>query len=83
VKSGKIERRAVRVGSDMSGLSEVLEGVVEGDSVIVSGTSMIREGATAKVVQPLSDQVPVSKTLDSASTRPPGAGRPGAQGKGG
>lgn len=76
VKAGKIERRTVRVGSDMSGMSEILEGVVEGDSVIVSGTSMIREGATAKVVQPLSDRLPVTKTLDSASTRPPGA--PGA-----
>jgi RND family efflux transporter MFP subunit len=73
VKAGKIERRAVRVGSDMSGMSEILEGVVEGDSVIVSGTSMIREGAAAKVVQPLSDKVPVTKTIDSASLRPSGA----------
>ncbi len=71
----KIERRAVRIGSDMSGLSEILEGVAEGDSVVVSGTSMIREGATAKVVQPLGDKVPVSKTFDSASRRPPGASR--------
>lgn len=75
VKGGKIERRAVQVGSDMSGLSEILEGVAEGDSVIVSGTSMIREGATAKVVQPLTDKAPVSKTVDSARTRPSGAGR--------
>jgi RND family efflux transporter MFP subunit len=75
VKDGKIVRRAVRVGSDMSGQSEILEGVAEGDSVIVSGTSMIREGATVKVVQPLSDQAPVSKTLDSASKPPSGAGR--------
>lgn len=75
VRGGKVERRAVRVGSDMSGLSEILEGVAEGDSVIVSGTSMIREGATARVVQPLSDQVPASKTIDSASARPSGARR--------
>jgi membrane fusion protein, multidrug efflux system len=82
VKDGKIVRRAVRVGSDMSGQSEILEGVADGDSVIVSSTSTIREGATAKVVQPLSDQVPVSKTLDSASTRPSGAARRGGQGEG-
>jgi membrane fusion protein, multidrug efflux system len=79
VKGGKIERRAVRVGSDMSGLSEILEGVAEGDSVVVSGTSMIREGATAKVVQPLSDKVPAGKTIDTASTRRPGAGRGGSK----
>ena len=81
VKSGKIERRAVQVGSDMSGLTEVLDGVAEGDSVIVSGTSMIREGAAAKVVQPLSDQVPVSKKVDTASTRP-AAGRRSGRGEG-
>ena len=52
----------------MAGQSEILEGVVEGDSVIVSGTSMIREGAKAKVVAPLGDQAPVSKPLDSSST---------------
>jgi RND family efflux transporter MFP subunit len=75
VSGGKVERRAVRVGSDIAGQSEIIEGVAEGDSVIVSGTSMIREGATAKVVQPLSDRVPVTKTIDSAVTRPPGAGR--------
>ncbi len=69
VRAGQVERRAVRIGSDMAGLSEILEGVAEGDSVIVSGTSMIREGAKAKVVAPLSDQLPVTKTMDSAATR--------------
>jgi membrane fusion protein (multidrug efflux system) len=77
VKGGLVERRAVRVGSDMSGLSEILEGVTEGDSVITSGTSMIREGAKAKVVDPLSDQVPVRKSLDSSATRPAGGRRGG------
>jgi membrane fusion protein (multidrug efflux system) len=79
VTGGQIERRAVRIGSDMAGLSEILEGVGEGDSVIVSGTSMIREGAKAKVVAPLGDQAPASKTLDSTSTRAPGAGRRGGR----
>jgi membrane fusion protein, multidrug efflux system len=77
VNGGVVERRAVRIGSDMAGLSEILEGVGEGDSVIVSGTSMIREGAKAKVVQPLGDQAPAAKTLptDSASK----GGRRGGQ----
>jgi hypothetical protein len=65
VHEGKIERRGVRVGSDMGGQSEVFEGVTEGDSVIVSGTSMVREGATARVVPPLGDQVPKSRPVDS------------------
>jgi RND family efflux transporter MFP subunit len=77
VKSGLVERRAVRIGSDMAGQSEILDGVAEGDSVITSGTSMIREGAKAKVVEPLSDQLPAGKALDSSATRPPGAGRRG------
>lgn len=75
VTGGQIERRAVHVGSDMAGQSEILEGVSEGDSVIVSGTSMIREGAKAKVVAPLSDQAPISKPLDSTGTAVSGARR--------
>jgi hypothetical protein len=63
----------------MAGLSEILDGVSEGDSVITSGTSMIREGAKAKVVDPLSDQLPVGKSLDSSATKPAGAGRRGGR----
>ncbi len=81
VKGGLVERRAVRVGGDMSGLSEILDGVSEGDSVITSGTSMIREGAKAKVVDPLSDQVPAGKTLDSSATKPPTGRRGGSGGE--
>ncbi|HEX6313256.1 MAG TPA: efflux RND transporter periplasmic adaptor subunit [Gemmatimonadaceae bacterium] len=81
VTGGVIERRSVRIGSDMAGLSEILEGVAEGDSVIVSGTSMIREGAKAKVVEPLGDQVPPGRTLDTTTTRPPGGARRGGRGE--
>jgi len=77
VKGGQVERRAVNVGSDMAGLSEILDGVSEGDSVIVSGTSMIREGAKAKVVDPLSDQIPVGKPVDSTATSGKRGGRQG------
>lgn len=72
VTGGEIQRRAVRVGSDMAGLSEILEGIAEGDSVIVSGTSTLREGAKARIVEPLSDQLPVTKSIDPAAT--PGRG---------
>jgi RND family efflux transporter MFP subunit len=83
VRGGLVERRSVSVGSDMAGQSEILDGVVEGDSVIVSGTSMIREGAKAKVVEPLSDQVPTSKPMDSSSSNTANAGRRGGQRSGG
>ena len=82
VRNGQVERRAVSIGSDMAGLSEILDGVSEGDSVIVSGTSMIREGAKAKVVEPLSDQVPVGKPVDSAATSSGSGRRGGRQGRG-
>jgi RND family efflux transporter MFP subunit len=75
VNGGQIERKAVRVGSDMAGQSEILDGVNEGDSVIVSGTSMLREGGKARVVQPLGDQAPPSRSVDSAAA--PGGGRRG------
>jgi RND family efflux transporter MFP subunit len=73
VRSGQIERKAVRVGSDMAGLSEIIEGVAEGDSVIVSGTSTLREGAKARIVEPLGDNAPPSRQVDSAGA-PTGRG---------
>jgi hypothetical protein len=65
----------------MAGLSEILEGVVEGDSVIVSGTSMLREGGKARVVAPLGDQAPASKPLDTTTTATPPDGRRGGRGQ--
>ena len=82
VKDGQVARRAVSTGSHMAGLSEILDGVSEGDSVIVSGTSMIREGAKAKVVEPLSDQIPVGKPVDSTATSSAPGRRGGGRGKG-
>lgn len=79
VQEGTVRRRAVSVGSDISGQTEVLDGLAEGDSVIVSGTSMIREGAKAQVVQPLSDQVPIRRSLDTTRASPPDTGRRGGR----
>jgi membrane fusion protein (multidrug efflux system) len=82
VKGGVVERKAVSVGSDMSGLSEILSGVAEGDSVIVSGTSMIREGAKARVVEPLGDQIPPGQAMDSSATASSSGNRGGRRGRG-
>ncbi|MDP1889960.1 MAG: efflux RND transporter periplasmic adaptor subunit [Gemmatimonadaceae bacterium] len=70
VAAGLVERRTVRVGPDLDGRTEVLEGLAEGDSVIVSGSAMLREGAKARVVPPLGDvRAPAveAKVLDSSS----------------
>ena len=68
VRGGVVERRSVSVGGDMAGQSEILSGVAEGDSIIVSGTSMIREGAKTRVVEPLDDRIPPGQPMDSLAT---------------
>lgn len=79
VAAGLVERRTVRVGPDLDGQTEVIEGLAVGDSVIVSGSAMLREGAKARVVPPLGDvRAPAveAKVLDSSSrATPPRAGR--------
>lgn len=90
VIDGAITRRAVRVGEDVGGSTEVLDGLVEGDSVIVSGTSQLREGGKATVVPPIGDARRGGRTLDSIAkpakadsvrkpVRPDSSGRGGRQ----
>jgi membrane fusion protein (multidrug efflux system) len=54
VRQGKSERRIVRVGPDIDGKTEVLEGLAVGDTVIVAGQALLRDGATVRVVPPMS-----------------------------
>jgi membrane fusion protein (multidrug efflux system) len=56
VKQGRAERRAVRVGPDVAGRSEVYEGLHEGDSLVVAGNALVRDGGLIRVVPPLSDR---------------------------
>jgi RND family efflux transporter MFP subunit len=81
VSAGDIHRRAVRVGGDVGGMSEILDGLSVGDSVIVSGTSMLREGTKARIVQPLGDEAPAGVSLDSGTATTPREGRRGGRGK--
>lgn len=80
VHEGKITRRAVAVGPDLDGKMEVMTGLTTGDSVIVSGSSLLREGGMARVVGPLGDESPArgggGERGDSAS-RTPGKRRAG------
>jgi membrane fusion protein (multidrug efflux system) len=54
VRQGKSERRIVRVGPDIDGKIEVLEGLALGDTVIVAGQALLRDGSAVRIVPPLS-----------------------------
>lgn len=54
VRQGKSERRIVRVGPDIDGRTEVMEGLAVGDTVVVAGQALLRDGSTVRIVPPLS-----------------------------
>jgi hypothetical protein len=58
VSAGRAERRRVRVGPDIDGRSEVLEGLAFGDSIVVTGNALLRDGQQVRVVEPLSPEAP-------------------------
>ncbi|MGA7919434.1 MAG: efflux RND transporter periplasmic adaptor subunit [Candidatus Acidiferrales bacterium] len=49
VKDGKLERRAVTVGSTQASNAEILAGVTTGDTVVVKGPADLRDGETVQV----------------------------------
>jgi RND family efflux transporter MFP subunit len=53
IRGGKAERRLVRVGQASGDVVEILEGIAEGDSVVVAGVEQLRDGAEVRVVAPL------------------------------
>jgi len=66
VRQGKSERRIVRVGPDIDGITEVLEGLVVGDTVIVAGQALLRDGSPVRIVPPLApDGRPAGPTVDT------------------
>lgn len=67
VKDGLAERRAVRVGADIDGMVEIFSGLVLGDTVIVAGNSLVREGGQVRVVDPLAPEI------RAGANAPPGA----------
>lgn len=68
VKEGLAERRPVRVGSDIDGRLEVFSGLALGDTVIVAGNSIVREGGRVRIVDPLSPDSPSSAGAPSAGS---------------
>ena len=68
VRQGKSERRIIRVGPDIDGRIEVLEGLSLGDTVIVAGQALLRDGSTVRIVPPLSPgEAPASPGVDTPS----------------
>ena len=69
VRQGKSERRIIRVGPDIDGKLEVLEGLAFGDTVIVAGQALRRDGSTVRIVPPLSPgESPSSSPADTLSS---------------
>ena len=68
VQGGMGVRRPVRVGPDIDGQTEVFEGLVVGDTVVVAGNMLLREGAPVRIVPPLSP-------LESPSSATPAPAR--------
>lgn len=58
IRNGFAERRAVRVGADVDGRLEVFAGLNSGDTVIVAGNSLVREGGQVRIVDPLAPDAP-------------------------
>ncbi len=71
IRDGLAERRAVRVGADVDGRLEVFSGLASGDTVIVAGNSLVREGGQVRIVDPLAPDAP-SRAAGTAAV--PGAG---------
>ncbi len=74
IRDGRAERRPVRVGPDLDGRSEVIEGLAFGDTVIVSGNALLRDGAQVRIVEPLGPEAPSKAqpvpTQDNPGSRP-------------
>jgi RND family efflux transporter MFP subunit len=75
IREGRAERRRVRVGNDLDGQMEVLEGLAFADTVITTGNALLRDGAQVRIVEPLSPEAPGVE----ARTVPPSAPATGAR----
>jgi membrane fusion protein (multidrug efflux system) len=53
VREGKPARQPIRVGAEVDGRVEIIDGLKVGDTVIVAGATEVREGGTIRIVEPL------------------------------
>jgi len=61
----KAHRQTVRLGSREPGRVEVVEGLSEGDKVVVHGLMQIRDGQEVRILGVMKDNEPLEKFLDS------------------
>jgi RND family efflux transporter MFP subunit len=73
-RGGKAVRTRVKRGNTFQGRVEITEGLAPGDSVIVAGNNIVRDGGAIRfAASPTID----STAVDNPSPRPAGAGRSG------
>lgn len=74
IREGKAERRRIRVGTDLDGKMEVFEGLVAGDTIITTGSALLRDGAAVRIVDPLAPESTTVRTVPA--TTPSSGARP-------
>jgi membrane fusion protein (multidrug efflux system) len=73
VQGGRAERRPVRLGQVSAGRIEVLEGVAEGETVVVVGVDDVRDGGAVRVVPPVGASAAELEGLSAAPVNGAGA----------
>jgi membrane fusion protein (multidrug efflux system) len=57
VTGAKAVRRTVQAGEDREGRTQIFSGLSEGDSVVVAGNALLRDGAAVRIVTPIGADV--------------------------
>jgi membrane fusion protein (multidrug efflux system) len=65
----KVERRLVRVGQASGDVVEILEGISEGDTVVIAGAEQLRDGAEVRIVAPIGSAAPRRDAATKGDTK--------------
>jgi multidrug efflux system membrane fusion protein len=71
VQDGKVTLRTVQRGGTFQGRVEITNGLTPGEQVVVAGNTMLREGASVRVVESMRDTLPGAPLRDTAATVAP------------
>jgi membrane fusion protein, multidrug efflux system len=82
LKGNKVERRLVRVGQAVGEVVEIIEGVQEGDSIVVAGAEQLRDGAEIRIVAPVGSASPTTVGRRAGRTGGSADGSNGGSGSG-
>lgn len=77
IRDGRAERRRVRAGPDTDGRTEIFEGLAAGDTIITTGSALLRDGAPVRIVDPLAPES--SAPAQPVALPPAAAPAPGAR----